>query len=316
MFASGVLQIHPLRRCNLQCRHCYSTSGPRESDVLAPAMVEAAIDDAAALGWRYVSISGGEPLLYPGLGTVLARARSAGMVTAITTNGTLLRRVAPIARHLDFVAVSLDGLGARHDTMRGYPGAFEALVRGLPWLRSASVPFGFLFTLTRDNLHELPDVVAFAAEQGAISLQIHPLAPAGRGASLDLAPDDMDAARAWLEVWRLKQTGDLPIRIQLDFADLERMGEPGTALSDVLSPLVVEADGTVVPLQHGFPRHWALGSLHDAGLAELVRGWPRLDAFRSLCATTLKRRAEGADLPFLDVYQALADAARDGMSAA
>ena len=311
-----MLQIHPLRRCNLRCRHCYSSSGPSESDILPVALLESAIGDAAALGWQYASISGGEPLLYPDLGRLLGQARDLGLRTAITTNGTLLRRVAPLADRLDFVALSLDGLGARHDAMRGWPGAFEALVRGLPWLRGAGIPFGFLFTLTRDNLHELPDVVAFATEHGASVVQIHPLAPAGRGALLGLTPDDEDAARAWLEVWRLRQSGEVRIRLPLDFADLERMRAPGTSLPEVLSPLVIEADGTVVPLQHGFPREWALGSLHDAGLAELIRRWTRLEAFRALCAITLQRRAEAADLPFLDVYQALAEAAAQGSASA
>ncbi len=30
--ARGVLQVHPTRRCNLTCIHCYSDSGPQARD--------------------------------------------------------------------------------------------------------------------------------------------------------------------------------------------------------------------------------------------------------------------------------------------
>lgn len=299
-----MLRIHPLGRCNLS-----SPPAGDERDALPVELLENAVRGAARLGWRTLVVSGGEPLLYAPLGMLLARARGVGLRTAILTNGTLLRRVPPIAELLDRVDIGLDGLGERHDTMRGHPGAFAALMRGLPWLRDAGVPFGFVFTLTRHNLHELPEVARFAVAQGAAVLQIHPLAAAGRGALLGSSPGDEDAARAWLDLWQIA-ADDLPIRVELDFADLERMGAPGAALWEVPSPLVIETDGTVVPLQHGFPREWALGSLHAAPLAELVQRWPKREAFRELCAATLRRRTEEVELPFLDVVQAVVDAAQ------
>lgn len=299
---AGVLQLHLLRRCNL------SRPGGVTDDARLPlALAEAAVADGAALGWRSLVLGGGEPLLYPELETLLGRARALGMRTAIVTNGTLLRRIGPLAADLDLVLVGLDGLGARHDTLRGHPGAFASVLRGLPGLVEAGVPFGFQFVLTRHNLHELPAMARFAAERGAVVLRLLPQAAAGRGALLGSAPHDEDAVRAWLENWQLRDV-DLPIRVDLDFADLERMAVPGAALPELLSPLVIEADGTVVPLQHGFPREWSLGSVHEAPLGTLVQRWPKREAFGRLCAATLARRS-AAD-PFLDVVQAVVEAAQ------
>ena len=113
-----VLQVHPSRRCNLACSHCYSASGPHVDDAVPKSLLLAAIRDAAALGYRHVAISGGEPLLSPDLPAILKRARSLEMRTSLTTNGLLLgqsRRWERIAPLVDMVAVSIDGTAEEHD---------------------------------------------------------------------------------------------------------------------------------------------------------------------------------------------------------
>src|SRR3569832_325830 len=82
-----VVQIHPTRRCNLRCLHCYSSSSPDERAMLDHTLLCNALSDAAAAGYNWASISGGEPLMYPQLATLLRHARSAGMQTALSTNG-------------------------------------------------------------------------------------------------------------------------------------------------------------------------------------------------------------------------------------
>jgi hypothetical protein len=49
--------------------------------------------------------------------------------------------------------------------------------------------------------------------------------------------------------------------------------ESGRPLGGWLTPLVIETDGTVVPLSHGFGRAYALGSLEVSGLASLTAAW-------------------------------------------
>ena len=87
--AYPVLQLHPTRRCNLACAHCYTSSGPSVREALDPELARAAVVAAAALGYRQLAVSGGEPLLYPALPGVLAAARAGGLVTTLTTNGLL-----------------------------------------------------------------------------------------------------------------------------------------------------------------------------------------------------------------------------------
>lgn len=319
-----VIQIHPSLRCNLSCRHCYSSSGPARTEILAQTLVETLVVDAAAQAYDAISVSGGEPLIWPGLRDTLALAKACGMVTALTTNLIPLTqpRLAKLARVIDAIAVSIDGMPQSHDRVRGKRGAFTGMTRRLPLLRDAGIPFGFIFTLTNTNLHELPWVARFAIEQGARLLQIHPLEEIGRAALLmrGQRPGDLAANAAYLAFMRLRERLGADIEIRLDFAhrDLLR-DQPWRAwseapieseairLADLVSPLVVEPDGAVVPLQHGFPRRHALGNLREAPLRALAADWRRNGGyirFRADCEAALRHVTADRDaLPAFNWFE-------------
>ncbi len=326
---SRIVQVHPTRLCNLRCRHCYSESGPKERGELSPTLLRGALEDAVAEGYNVVSLSGGEPLLYSGLREVLEAAGALGLVRTLTTNGTLLdeSRVAALSELVDLLAVSIDGAPERHDRMRNDPTAFQRLRRGVARLREARVPFGMIFTLTRETLPDLAWVARFASDEGATLLQIHPLESAGRAAA-ELAgeePDDACAALAWVVAERLRHVHGAALPIKIDLVDtdvlrrsrgrLEQMDAADVLhgpISELASPLVVEADGTVVPLQYGFPRRFALGSLTRAPLASLFADWRSrgVASFRSFVQSALLAHATERELPIVNLYGNLTRDAR------
>jgi Fe-coproporphyrin III synthase len=289
--ARRVLQVHPTRRCNLRCLHCYSLSGPHEREELPVEMLLSAIDDAAAEGYDAVSVSGGEPLLYKGLADVLAHAKGRGMLTAMTTNGMLLteRRVEPLAGLVDLVAVSIDGMATSHDSMRARSGAFRSMRKGLSVLRDHGIHFGLLFTLTQFNLGELPAVGDFAVDEGAWLLQVHPLHDSGAAVENlpGWVPDSKEMAFASLEALRILAESRAPIRIQVDSGRREHLlahpeevfaaGLPDRyrelPLARLVHPLCIEASGRVSPLLHGFHAELELGNLHNRPLSELATEW-------------------------------------------
>lgn len=324
---SRIVQLHPTRRCNLRCRHCYSESGPEVRAELPLPLVRGILDDAAAEGYGVASFSGGEPLLYPSLPEALDHAHACGMGTALTTNGMALteRALDALVGRADLVAISLDGVPAAHNRMRAHPRAFESMAGRLPALRRSGIPFGFIFTLTRYNVNELDWVAGFAAEAGASLLQVHPLEGVGRaGQGLqESRPDETESLFAQLEAVRLRREHD-GLLIQVDIAgsrsmaaDPERVfaGEQpdGYGLARLLSPLVVETDGTVVPLSYGFPRRYALGNLHREPLCRLAARWLErgLPEFRALCRGTFEELT-GAGAPrFANWYETVSRRARD-----
>jgi MoaA/NifB/PqqE/SkfB family radical SAM enzyme len=311
-----VVQIHPSRWCNLSCFHCYSSSGPYQTAKLPHDILCAAIRDAAAEGYTWVSISGGEPLMYGGLLHLLDAARSAGMGTSMVTNGILLdaRRIDGLATRLDLLEISIDGRPDLHDRIRGSEGAFRRMAGRLPHLREAGVPFGFVLTLSDESIDDLLWALDFAVEQGARAFHVHLLGETGR-AMVHLrgrGTPRQRALAAWITVQRLAEAYRDRIEISIDLAPVTSIRdlfpellcqEDATdwPLSQAVSPLVIEDDGTVVPLAYGISREHALGSMRKIRLEELARRWlanPHgYDLLRSLCRRTYAQvLAEGTEI--------------------
>ena len=301
--------MHPLTRCNLACHHCYTSSGPEANQALSLRRLAGCLDDAHALGYRQLAVSGGEPLLWPGLVDLLRQARALGWVTTLTTNGLLVdaERWGRIAPHLDLAAVSIDGTAQAHDAIRGRPGAHAATVARLKVLRECGTTFGFITTLTQHNLDGLESVVQLAVEQGARSVQVHPLGLQGRAAEqmADARPDGHEMMAAWVEARRLGAEHGIAVHLDaLEFDQLEPWRErlvprlPVRRLPAVAPLLVVNADGQVLPLTHEISPRLALGKLSEAPLSALAATWlasGRADRLVRACETAWHDlRARGA----------------------
>lgn len=323
--ANRVVQIHPTLRCNLQCLHCYSSSGPQESSELSPALLKDALSDAQAQGYNTASFSGGEPTIYKALPELLAHAHDIGMLTAVVSNGMLLdqKRLGLMKGVTDLLAISLDGVPSSHNRNRASERAFSAMEARLEGVRQSDIPFGFLFTLTQSNVDELDWVAHFAREQGAKLLQIHPLEYTGRAVEtlLGAAPDEIELAYAFTEALRIQaEIGD-QLYIHLDvatrqalrndparvFADGIRTEEDAPLLSDIISPLIIEADGTIVPAEYGLDRKYILGNINDVRLNELVAPWRRdvYPEFVHLCQSAFAEITTPNTPAFLNWYEIL-----------
>lgn len=235
------------------------------------------------------------------------------------------RRLESLAGRVDLLAISLDGVPQSHNRMRAHPRAFETMAKRLTALRRSNIPFGFIFTLTQHNVNELDWVAGFAEEQGAGLLQVHPLEDAGRARTRlrGGCPDEVESLFAQLESLRLRAKAAGRMSIQIDISDSRRLaqspervfaGEPATpesALGRLISPLVIEADGTVVPLQYGFARRFALGNINDAPLRRLAESWrgSGLDEFRRLCGQVHAKITDPAGPRFVNWYEAAGEQA-------
>jgi MoaA/NifB/PqqE/SkfB family radical SAM enzyme len=133
-------------RCNMKCQMC-DVGRRYEDSMFYKNLVgtgadgrgdfpierfETLMDEVRAFR-PFVSITSTEPLLYEPLPRAISAAKSRGLGVNVTTNGLLLSR-----RHgellesgLDRLTVSLDGPPDVHDRIRGVPGAFRTIEKGL-----------------------------------------------------------------------------------------------------------------------------------------------------------------------------------------
>lgn len=316
-----IVQVHPTRKCNLSCLHCYSSSSPKERDIIDVTLLCDAITDAAGEGYNVVSMSGGEPLLYGPLEDLLSHSRATGMQISIATNGMLLdeKRLQMVEGLTDLIAISLDGIPESHNRIRGHQRAFEIMRSRLAGLRESGIPFGFIFTLTQHNLDELDWVSQFAIREGAQLLQIHPLEEAGNAAQhlQGTTPDGIELAYACLAAIKAQERYADCLLVQIDVANKTALvDDPGqvyagswqpsasTPLSELMSPLIIEADGTVVPLQYGFSRQYAVGVLGDERLTVLADRWrhTRMTEYLRLCRSMHEHVTREGAPQFLNWY--------------
>lgn len=189
------------QRCNLFCMHCYAESRDREyPGELSTAEGFALVEDLARFGAPTVLFSGGEPLTRPDLFQLVARASELGLRCVLSTNGTLITPEAAqkiAGSGFTYVGISLDGIGAAHDRIRGKKGAYEEALRGLRLCRERGVRVGLRFTVHRKNVDQLPAILDLLETEDIPRCCVYHLAYAGRGdriRSYDLSPAQTRAA--------------------------------------------------------------------------------------------------------------------------
>lgn len=124
-------QIVPVRRCNLACAYCNefdSKSAPVPLDQMLHR-----IDLLGGLGTTVITISGGEPMLHPGLDAIVRRIRARGAMATLITNGYLLTRDRIRALNsagLDYMQISIDNVQPDETSKK----SLKVLDRKLEWL--------------------------------------------------------------------------------------------------------------------------------------------------------------------------------------
>jgi radical SAM protein with 4Fe4S-binding SPASM domain len=170
-------------RCDLTCRHCSSRAGRARSDELTTAEALDIVAQLADLGVLEVTLIGGEVYLRDDWLDIIAAIRRRNMECTIVTGGRgFTRDRARAARDAGImsVSVSVDGLAATHDALRGLRGSHAAAVNAMACLRAEDVQVSANTQVGRRNRRELSGVFEAVADAGAHSWQIQITVAAGR----------------------------------------------------------------------------------------------------------------------------------------
>ena len=195
-------------RCDVACRHCWFSCGPDRDATMSRGRAEAVIDQARALGARWVSFTGGEPFLERRLLLdLVAYASGRGLHTEAVTNCNwaksqtgALETLRPLAEAgLTALNMSVDDFHQEQIPLERVRHCFEATKElGLKPVFMVATQKGSAITA-----RSLPDLLG---DQG-IQLMGEPrktrpsalavetlFTPVGRGAQVEAADLTMDAA--------------------------------------------------------------------------------------------------------------------------
>jgi len=190
--------------CNLSCIHCLSSSGDATPGELGLDECRRIVDELAALRVFEINFGGGEPLLKDYLPPLLRYIHDRGIVTCISTNGTVLNEaVLDVCRDnpLVNIQVSLDGATPEvNDRLRG-PGTFDRVMRGLERFAGLGVPLSINAVVTALNFGQLDRLKELAGSYGA-RLRVSRFRPSGRARQswelLRLNPAQLRELSEWL----------------------------------------------------------------------------------------------------------------------
>lgn len=244
-------------RCNAQCVHCYSASGPAASSAGDLTTNEAldVIDQLADAGLLVLAFSGGEPMLRTDWRILVERAVARGLSVNVGTNGSLVTpQTADDLQRLGVksVTVSIDSHRPElHDRFRGLHGLHARALRGVHLLVERGIRVVVGFTPTRLNWQDGRGVVELAQSLGAAAVNLSEYVPAGRGTTaLALTSVQLrDTLQEWIAL-RAEYRGKIDLiwhdcRVGMLVPDDERRDYVGCGAGRLVARIC--PDGTVTP---------------------------------------------------------------------
>ena len=180
-----VLMLEPLFRCNLACAGCGKIQYPKHILDMRLGVDEClgAVDECGA---PIVSIPGGEPLIHPEIGDIVAGIIARKKFVYLCTNALLLEKKLHLLTPSPYLTLSihLDGLREIHDASVCQTGVFDRVVKAIKVVRDNG--FRVNVNCTLFSVAKAPEVAEFfdyVTDLGVDGITVSP------GFSYERAPD-------------------------------------------------------------------------------------------------------------------------------
>lgn len=184
-------------RCDQHCRFCGTRAGKSHPNELSTAEMLDVVAQLRDAGTAEIAVHGGEAYLRKDFLELVRAIRSRGIECTMVTGG---RGITPeladglLDADITAVSVSVDGLEATHDHLRGLAGSHRGALRALELLHERGVAVGCNTQVNRRNFRELESIVELAAARGVYGWQVQLMVPMGRAAEAEdlwLEPHDI-----------------------------------------------------------------------------------------------------------------------------
>ena len=270
-----IIQWESTRRCDMRCAHCGSPSERvGQSRELSTNMIKWLFRDIYETidmsGFRFLTVTGGEPFLRSDLLEVLGFVHSSfGWVSTVQTNGRYLSKnpsVIPdiLSCGVRGIGLDLDGPEPLHDSMRGESGHFKATATLISRLLGSSDDLFVTVTtvVTPENIGSLGKLWPIIRELNPHRWRLLPIEKVGRSeATTVLCGEELEALIRFVYDRRLETVDERCVQTELGC-----IGWLGTEWEGLVRPYVFSC----------IAGKTCLGILHDgafSGCAHIDRAF-------------------------------------------
>lgn len=146
-------------KCNYNCSFCFKI--PNKKDITQK-QAEKILLQLKEANVKKISFGGGEPLLWSGdIFSLIKKTKKLGIVTMLTTNGSLLtkEKLEKLKGNLDWITLPIDGSDEEHQVKTGRPkDHFTKILKLLNTLESSNFKVKINTVLSKRNLDDIENI--------------------------------------------------------------------------------------------------------------------------------------------------------------
>jgi len=268
------------RSCELNCIHCRAAArfGPYANE-LTTEEIFSTLDNIAGFAKPIIILTGGDPLMREDVFDITKYGTELGLRMVMAPCGRLMtddKVKQMIESGIKRISISIDGATKEtHDAFRRVSGAYADALNGIEAARNNGLEFQINTTITKQNVAELPQILDFAINAGAVAFNPFLLVPTGRGKELaeqEISPEEYERVLDWI----YQQRENLPIQFKPTCAPhyyrifRQREKEKGRTVTPKSHGLDAMSKGCMGGQSFAFISH--IGKVQICGFLELECG--------------------------------------------
>jgi radical SAM protein with 4Fe4S-binding SPASM domain len=183
------VKLEVTHQCPLSCIHCSSEATPDTPRAMSSSMALNLIEQIVAMNVSEVAISGGEPMLWPGILELIRACTCSIDRLTIYTSGNVVNFDSIISklhelRQIRLVFSIFASNSELHERITRIPGSFQNTIDAVIFSIANGIEAELHFVPLTINYLELPSIIALSRKLGIKKISILRFVPQGRGASI------------------------------------------------------------------------------------------------------------------------------------
>jgi radical SAM protein with 4Fe4S-binding SPASM domain len=272
--------------CNMRCLHCGSAAdGNNRKDILTFEQWLKVIEDLNTLGAGAITLSGGEPFLYPkwrGLLQFIHKTNPAIAKMIITNAYNITEDDVKFLKeiNLNHLAISIDGNEETHNYIRQTKGSFAKSNQVMDWCDKHGVKYAVVTSINKHNFPIREQILAWVLKRKPALWQVQVVNSFGRAGQFkedmiithaqykQLCDELLQWQRRYAKELRIASADSIgychPVTDALLGEDYEWQG-----CNAGISVLGIEADGKVKGCLSLQDAHFSSGNVKETGLIDI-----------------------------------------------